>query len=146
MAVQTSTGLVIALSASLPATEDSAGYGALTYTDVGEVTAIGDVGANTQMVPHEALASGVTVKFKGFTDYGSVAVDMALDDSDAGQAIIDAAVDAVNTQYSVKLTFPNGGIRYWYGKAFSNQEGGLSANSIISKSVQFEIDSKIVKV
>ncbi len=146
MAVQTSTGLVIALSASLPATEDSAGYGALTYTDVGEVTAIGDVGANTQIVTHEALASGVTVKLKGFTDYGSVAVDMALDDSDAGQAIFDAAVDAVNTQYSVKLTLPNGDIRYWYGKAFSNQEGGLSANSMISKSVQFEIDSKIVKV
>ncbi len=41
---QTVAGTTIGISASLPATYDSTGFAALSYTTIGEVTDIGSLG------------------------------------------------------------------------------------------------------
>ena len=46
--VQTSAGTTIAISAVLPATDDAAGYAALTWAAIGEVTDLGEFGLNMQ--------------------------------------------------------------------------------------------------
>ena len=63
MAVITSTGTLFALVAAEPATIDAAGFGALTFVNVGEITEIPEYGANAEVVSHQPLATGRTEKY-----------------------------------------------------------------------------------
>ena len=69
MSVLTSTGTILSVVADEPATIDAAGFGALTFVEVGEVTDIPEYGPNVQVVEHNPLKTGVTQKFKGFINY-----------------------------------------------------------------------------
>ena len=50
---QTLAGSKVYISASLPATYDSAGFTALTYTEIGEISDIGTVGKEYTLVTHK---------------------------------------------------------------------------------------------
>lgn len=58
MSVNTSLGITIAVTTSAPATEDEAGYEALTYTNIGEVVNIGEIGPSAAVVNHDAIDKG----------------------------------------------------------------------------------------
>lgn len=152
MSKMTSTGLIFAVSTGLPATEDQAGYEALTFTPVGGVTGVAAFGAAAALVESNPLATGVTEKYKGFINYGSVAVDADYDDTDAGQAIMEAAAEDYSTggagfdRHSFKVTYQTGAVRYFQGKVFSAPENPGSANSMVTRSMQVEIETAIVRV
>ena len=148
MAVMTSTGTHIYLSADVPFTYDLAGYDALSYTEVGEVTSIPEFGANAQVVTHDPLATGVTEKHKGFINYGSMSIEAAYDDSDGGQGAAEIGVVGANKNltHSFKLVYQDGSIRFWTGKLFSYTENPSAANSMVGTTIQLEINSVILKV
>jgi hypothetical protein len=112
MAVNTSLGATIKLSASVPATYDAAGYGALSYTKVGSVENIGPIGVSQEIITFTDLETGILQKFKGTKDGGSPPISIAQDTDDAGQILLAAALASQNA-YSVLLTFPNGDKRYF---------------------------------
>ncbi len=148
MTVQTSTGITLSVVQGEPATIDAAGFAALSFVEVGEVTDYPEYGPNTEVVTHQPLKTGVTEKYAGFTDNGSVAIGMGQDTSDAGQVILRDSQLLANkgTNYSVKTEFPNGTIDYYYGGLFSYTTNPGAANSIVSSTVQVEINSVIVRV
>lgn len=148
MALMTSTGIVLSVSAASPATPDKAGYEALTFTPVGEITTVPEFGPNVQVVTHEPLATGVTEKFKGFINYGSLALAAGLDTSDAGQIIMSAAVSGATKydRHSFKLEYQDGSKRYWQGKVFSYTENPGGANAIVGCTMQLEIESEVLAV
>jgi hypothetical protein len=78
----------IYVSASLPSTEDSAGYAALSWTQVVEASALSDYGPTYNINEHTPLATAVVSKNKGSVNYGNPTLDVARDASDAGQAIL----------------------------------------------------------
>ena len=150
MAKMTSTGIKIAAVLGAPATFDDAGYKALTYVDMGQVTNIPEFGPTIQVVNSEPLATGITEKFVGFVNYGSVAIEADYDDEDAGQSL---ATDAVTTtdasfgkDFSFELTYPSGAVRYWVGKFFSATENPGGANSMVTTSMTVEINTPVLKV
>ena len=143
--VFTAAGTTIAVSAALPATYDAAGYVALTYTTIGEVTDIPEFGASRELVTHNPIGSIDTVKRKGSRNNGSVALNIAVDEDDAGQVLLEAA-EAVETSYSFKVTFITGAIKYFTAQVMSFTTIIGSVNSIVSVSAMLEIDSAIVKV
>lgn len=150
MAKMTSTGVLLAVFAGPPATVDSAGFGAvsMTYTPVGEVVEIPEYGPNAQVVESNPLATGITEKFKGFINYGSVALGLEIDFDDAGQQIFEDAVEGAtkNTQHSFRITYPDGTIEYFAGKVFSYTRNPGSANSMIGSTAQVEIETPIIRV
>ena len=85
--VQTSAGTTIAISAVLPATDDAAGYNALTWAAIGEVTDLGEFGREYATVTHNPVASRRTIKRKGSYNDGTMALQLALDRDDAGQIL-----------------------------------------------------------
>lgn len=145
---QTSTGTLFAVSAAAPATIDQAGFEALTYTDVGEVTDIAEIGSDTAVVTHQPLATGIVEKFKGFINYGSSSVSFAKDSSDAGQAIMQSGADGANKnlQHSVKITLQDGTVLYFVVKIFSFKITPGSADSIVGSTSAIELESLIVEV
>jgi hypothetical protein len=143
--VFTAAGTTIAVSAAAPATLNAAGFAALTYTTIGEVTDIPEFGASRELVTHNAIDTIDTIKRKGSRNNGSVALNIASDEDDAGQALLEAG-EADDASYSFKVTFQSGAIKYFTAQVMSFTTIIGSVNSIVSISAMLEIDSAIVKV
>lgn len=152
MSKMTSTGLLVSVSANTPASFDATGFAALTYTALGGVTGVSAFGASAAMVESNPLATGETEKYKGFINWGSVTIDSDYDPADAGQLIMQNAVEDNSTggaafrAVSVKLTYQTGDVRYLYGKVFSAPENPGSANSMVTRSITLELDRRPVRV
>jgi hypothetical protein len=139
--VFTSAGTTIKISAGIPATNDAAGYAALTWTTIGEVTDLGEFGRVYNLVTHNPLATRATVKRKGSYNDGSVAMQLAIDDDDAGQVLALAAL-ASDANYSFKITLQNGAIKYFQSQVMSFTTNVGSVDQITSAAITLEIDSE----
>jgi len=146
--VFTSSGTTYAISAGEPATYDQAGFAALTYTDVAEVTDMGEYGASFEVVSHNPLATRRTVKRKGTVNDGAMSLQLGRDPSDAGQAILIAGVDGagIDVVHSHKVTLQDGTIQYFTGQIYSYTTNVGSANQIVSAAATVELDNKIIEV
>lgn len=146
MGSTTAAGTALAISAASPATEDAAGYAALTYTEIGQIEKIGAVGATFAKVEFKPL-KGAVQKHKGSPDYGSLQPSMAHDSNDAGQTLLrTAADDATSKRYSFMVTLSTGDKRYFQGRVFGYPEAIDGADSILMANPTVEVDTKIVKV
>lgn len=146
MVSTTAAGSALAISAGTPATEDAAGYAALTYTEIGQIDKIGGVGAVFAKVEFQPL-KGAKQKHKGSVDYGSLSPTLAHDESDAGQTLLrTAADDATSKLYPFMVTYPTGAKRYFQGRVFGYPETTDGADTIITAAPTIEISTKIVKV
>ena len=106
------TDTTYAISASLPATYDSSGYGAttITYTEIGKVESFPEIGSTREIQKFTPIKGAVEYS-KGTAEYGSGDMVMADVPADAGQVILKAA-DASANHYSMKITYPDGEIHY----------------------------------
>src|SRR5690625_1569986 len=149
MAKQTSTGITLGVVDETPATNDAAGFGALTFEAVGEGIDIPEYGPNVQVVESQPLATGVTEKFNGLINYGSMASGRELGTEHDGQPVLEAAVPAPAahcTTPSFEIAYPDGTVEYFTGGIFSYTRTPGSANTMVGSTVNVEITSAIVLV
>jgi len=111
-AVASHTDAIYAVSATLPATYDSAGYGstAMVYTAIGKVSDFlpyGSKRAVNEFVP----ITGPVEFTKGAPRYGQGDMMMGDIPADAGQVILKAAEVSAN-HYSLKITYPDTEVHY----------------------------------
>ena len=138
MSSQTSAGTLLKVSAVAPATYNAAGYAALAYTAVGEVTNLGEFGKKFNLVRHNPLATRGTVKKKGSYDDGQISVEMALDRSDAGQTLMRTARDS-DANYFFEVTFQDG-TKSWFPAVVMGFVVGVgSVDDITSATADIEI-------
>ena len=142
MASFTSAGSTLGVSASAPATFDDAGYDALTYTLVGEITDLGEFGKVYNRVDHLPLASRGIVKRKGSYDNGSMTIVCALDNDDAGQTIMQAAADS-DSSHTFEVTLQNGDLYQFTGQVMSANVNVGGTDNITQVTYQLEIDRDI---
>lgn len=111
--VQSMSGATLALSASLPATYDAAGYGAtgMVYTAIGNIEQFGAHGVTANVMKFTPVDTAVVSKVKGSKDYGNATYTLGNVPSDAGQTLLNTASES-NNRYSAKLTYPSGEIHY----------------------------------
>ena len=146
MGSNTAAGSTLAISAAAPATQDAAGFAALTFTEVGQVEKIGSLGASFAKVEFQPL-KGPKQKFKGPADYGALQPSLAMDAADAGQTLLNtAADDETQKLYSLRVTYPDGAKRYFQGRVFGSPETVDGAESMLMAAPAVEICTKIVKV
>lgn len=105
--LQTNAGAALALSASLPATYDAAGYGAtgMVYTEIGQIEDFGEHGMNANVSTFTAVKDAAVQKFKGSKNYGTKNLMLGNLPSDTGQALAITASESTN-RYSAKITYP----------------------------------------
>ncbi len=113
MSFETVAGSTLAVSVAAPATYDAAGYGALTFTAVGEITDLGQgLGRAYNTVTHSPISSRQVIEKKASYKLGSIDYVMAWDQSDAGQDLCRTAADN-DSILSIKITKQGGDIRYF---------------------------------
>lgn len=140
MAVRTTAGSTLKVSASAPATYNTAGYVALTWTSVGEVTDLGEFGREYTLVTHNPINNRITQKFKGSYNEGKMSLKLGLDTDDAGQVLMKAAA-ASDSAYSFEVTTQNGDKYYFPAMVMSWKVGVGSVDSITAASCDLEVTS-----
>ena len=141
----TSAGTKIFIGADEPATFDKAGFEAVVWTEIGEVTDLGEFGKEYNIVNHNPLGTRQTIKRKGSYDNGAISLNLARDISDAGQVALLAALDS-DDSYSIKVVLADSATTHLYTTAqvssFTYNVGGV--DSITSGTVALQIDNEIL--
>ncbi|MCA3254931.1 MAG: hypothetical protein INF91_04850 [Alphaproteobacteria bacterium] len=138
MTVQTSAGSTLGIVKAAPATFNVAGYEALTFVNVGEITDLGEFGREFSLVTHNPVGSRGTQKYKGSFNEGAMNLGLGLDQDDAGQVLLQAAVDD-DDDYSYCVTLQDGSKFYFRAKAMSFKIGVGSVDQITSATTSLEI-------
>lgn len=141
----TSAGTKLHISASAPATYNSTGFAALTWTEIGEVSEMGEFGRQYNLVTFNTLGDRRTVKRKGSYNDGTIACQMARVPDDAGQTILVTAVNS-DTSYSIKITLQDGTVFYTTAQVMSYTTNIGNVDQITSATVNLEIDNDIIEV
>jgi len=144
MGARTSAGTTIGIGPA-PSTYDAAGFGAVSFDTIGEVTDAGEYGKIYNLVTHNPLASRKTEKYKGSYNNGSITLQLAIDEADVGQLAANAAV-LTDLSYSIKVVKQDGSIDYFTAQVMSFTDNVGSVDNIEAGSIQLEIDDDIVKV
>jgi len=132
-----STFSVVAAGAP-PATFNTAGYAALTWVPVGEITDLGEFGREFALVTHSPVGSRGTQKFKGSFNEGTLALQLGLQSDDAGQIIMKAAVNS-DLSFSFRVVTQNGDAYYFQAQTMSFKVGVGSVDQITTASVSLEL-------
>lgn len=138
--VETVAGTIIYISATTPATFDSAGYegSGMNWVAIGEITDGGDHGREYALVTHMPIATRGVQKFKGSFNEGTKTMQLALDNDDAGQVIAQAALLSDN-DYSFKVLYQGLDKDYFQAKVMSLKKAASSVDTIRSASMTLEI-------
>lgn len=147
MAKQTSAGTTLAIAVGKPATEDKAGYEAMTWIPVGEVIDLPEYGPTVTVVESNPLEKAVTEKYPGQTDHGSIAIGLDQDMEDLGQIALQDSVQLLGKvkPHSYRIGFSNDKNDYFHGGTFSFTTAPGSANSMVGATAQVEINSVIIR-
>ena len=140
MASRTSAGSTIRVSAAQPGTFNVAGYAALGWTTVGEITELGEFGREYNLVTHNPIGTRATVKKKGSYNEGQINLMMALDEADAGQLILETASSSDN-DYSFEITLQSGRKYYFQAQVMKFKPNVGSVDNITQASVMLELTS-----
>jgi hypothetical protein len=116
MTVFTSAGTTLAIASAAPTTYNEAGYEALTWTSIGEVSDLGDIpnSRTYETVSWRNIANRGESKAKGGFSLPEQTITVGLDPDDAGQILLTTASES-DAPYSIKISNPNLGD--WYGRA-----------------------------
>lgn len=136
----TSAGSTIAISAALPASLTKTAYAALSYTEIGEITDGGSVGRTYNIVNHNPLKTRGTVKLKGSFDDGNVQVQAAYAPGDAGQVLVQTALDD-DDYYSFKETLQDGTIIYYQAQVTSAPVNVGGVDSVTGTTINLAVKS-----
>lgn len=141
----TSAGTTLGVSATAPATYDQAGFELLTFTEVGEITDLGEYGRQYNLVTHNPLGDRRTVKRKGSYNDGALSMQLARVPDDTGQVIL---INALDTDDSIacEITLQNGDIQYFTAQVMSYTTGVGSVDQITNAACNLEIDNDIIEV
>lgn len=138
MSIESVAGTLLKISAGTPATYDSTGYAALTYTTIGEVTDLGEFGRQYNVIKHNPIATRGTAKRKGSFDEGTLNIKVALDTDDAGQILAKAAA-ASDNNYSIQIVAQGGDKYYMQAQVTSFKTIFGSVDNMKSASIDLEI-------
>lgn len=140
MTIQSAAGASIGISAAAPATYNVAGYEALTFTNIGEVTDLGEFGREYNLITHNPIDTRATKKLKGSYNEGQISLTVALDTADAGQNLAKTA-SASDADYSMVVEMQNGAKYYFPAKVMSFKIGVGSVDNVVSATISLEITS-----
>jgi hypothetical protein len=137
------TGSVVSVSAAAPATFNSAGYAALTWTTVGFVADVSEMGDSSADVTFEGL-DGRSVHVNGSKDGGAVSLTFR-HESDAGQNILFAQNNG-NNDVSMRVVDSDAKIHYVTGRVANVRHRARTSSNWKGFTADLRVNTDIVTV
>ena len=141
--LKTMAGGTILVSATLPATNDGAGYAALTFTEIGGASDLPSVGGSANVVSFDLLSTGYTTKKKGQKQFGAGSFNYATVAADAGQVLMTAAA-ASQDAYAFKILYNDASIDYVSGIVMGVPKTNGTADTVQVSAASVEWISEVV--
>jgi len=144
----TSAGTKISVTATAPGTYDdnsTDGLPTLSYTEIGEVSDLGEFGREYNEVTFNPLGDRRTVKRKGSYNDGSVSMTVARVPGEAGQTILTSALDD-DESYYFDVELQDGTHLYFAAQVMSYTTNVGSVDQITTASVTLGITNDIIEV
>lgn len=135
------------VSAALPATQDAAGYAALTasWKEIGELDTIPEYGPKSASVTRTPIKTGIVDKQKGSRDMGQLTLDMAWAPGDVGQAALITA-EAGTAPVAFKVQLPDGTMEYFNANVMSYTRTPGASGNFVKAASMLDIKTQIVTV
>lgn len=148
------TNFFLTSTTTPPATNDAAGYAALTFIPIGCISSLGSFGKTYNAATIDCLVDGATHTLKGTLSRGTLEVTVALDDTSAAFTALETAVaDKSTGLYHFKIVLPNkqasagkDAVRYFSGRVMSNVENVTGSNDVVTQTISISIETNLVKV
>ncbi len=140
----TSAGTTISVSESAPESYDVTGFEALSFSEVGEVSDLGEFGREYSEVTFNPLGDRRTVKRKGSFNDGNITMTLARVPSDSGQAILQDALDNDDSFHFV-VELQDGTRLYFAAQVMSYTTNVGGVDQITSASVTLGITNDILE-
>lgn len=152
--VVTASGAKIYIGPAVTDATDTTGeFAALTpYVEIGLVETLGEFGDEANIVTFTALGDGRVRKTKGARDAGTMALTVAHQPTDAGQAALEAA-EATNNKYAFKVVYPDrpnpsgtDSIDYFRALVASKRKNVGGNDNVIRRTYSIALDSPVYTV
>ena len=114
------------------------------FTEIAEVTDIGEFGKKYNQVTHSPLSTRQIIKRRGSYDNGTATIQMAYAPSDPGQIKLAAAL-ATDVSQSYRVKLQDNTTFYFTAQAMGNPISVGGVDSITSASCDLEVDSEVFK-
>ncbi len=137
-------GATIGCVVGVPATVDSTGFGALTYTTIGKIASFGEVG-DTAADTTVDLLDGRIEHVNGAKDGGAVPFTIRADADDLGQPILKAQSNG-NNEVSFRIVDPDGRISYFYGKVANVRDTERTSSNYKGFTGEVRVNSPTIRV
>lgn len=136
--ITTIAGMSIGITASSPASQTMASYGALTYSNIGYLSDAGEHGIEYEVVEFKPITTRAVIKLKGGFDYGNKTIEVAYDPTDSGTSVLR---DAVNTfgEYAFRVAYNDSVIEYFSAKVKNFTKATGTVNSMRMLSVTLNV-------
>jgi len=116
--------------------------GALTYTNIGNISDGGEHGIEYNIVTFNAIDKRYTQKFKSSFDYGLKTLEIAYDPTDGGAVLLRSGSTSLN-DYAFKITYQDGTVEYFSAKVRSFNRTVGTVNSMRMITVALDITDLI---
>jgi hypothetical protein len=121
---------------------------AASYTTVGFVENLGEFGRQFEKVTFVSISDARTLKLKGPYDDGTLQLGLGADISDAGQAILFSASQAVDQNtYPMQIILVGASVYdnyiYFGGKIMSFRFNAGAANAVFRATVSIEVNTAV---
>lgn len=134
----TVAGTTIGISAAAPATFNVAGYAALTFTNIGNITDGGSHGREYAEVTSSPIDTRAIKKFKGSYNEGTKTLSIDYDSDDAGMVLLKTALDS-DDDFSFAVAYPDGDTDYFQAKVMTLTKATTGVDTMRSASVTLGI-------
>lgn len=145
MTIGTVAGTIISVSAAAPASFDSTGYAALTWTTIGNVEDGGEHGREYAEVTFNPIDTRGTRKYKGSFNEGTKTLSVAYDSDDAGMIILKTALGS-DSDFSFKVLYPNADIDYFQAKVLTVKKATGGVDTMRMASINLSITTNTAGV
>ena len=149
----TATGAKVFIGPSVTtATDSTAEFAALSWTEIALVETIGEYGDESAAVTFAAVGDGRTRKAKGARDAGTLALTVAHAADDVGQQALEAAEGTYNN-FAFKVTLPNrlnatgtDEVNYFRGLVMSKRLNVGGNDNVVRNTYNVGVNSQIYVV
>jgi hypothetical protein len=151
MALQSSVGITVGVSATLPTSHDddgTTGFPSLTYTSCGKLSAPPAMTGTFDITTFDDLSTGEETKMVDMLRAGSGELTFGYDVADTGQAALVVAADATadaTKKVALAFTLANGDV-YYRLAIITSYAPTASAGSVLMANVATEFYKSHVKV
>lgn len=158
MAIQTGSGVTLSIGTTQAVDFDSGTQGDFegdSYTEVGEVSEIGEFGDERTVVEFISLADGRVRKARGSANAGDAVITYAYDSTDTGQDALKSAFEETSQaadEFNFRVRFndaPESGTPstfYWRARITSRRVQSITNDGVVTVQATLAINSPIVEV